>query len=195
VRQMSTSHLPKAHRLAFQFDPARLQADMDALAPAEWVPHFNKGYYEKEWSGVALRSVGGHPTQLYPDPTAHGAFADTEVLARCPYLAEVLATFKCPLTAVRLLKLGMGARIREHRDYNLGYEDGEIRLHIPVRTHPDVDFFLAGERLSLHEGECWYLDLNLPHRLENRSPLDRVHLVIDCVVDDWLKAQLGFEKA
>ena len=36
------------------------------------------------------------------------------------------------------------------------------------------------------EGECWYVNVNLKHWVENQSATDRIHLVIDCVVDDWL---------
>jgi hypothetical protein len=175
-------------RLPFDFAPARLKSDLEQIAPDEWVPHFNTGYYEGDWSGVALRSVGGRPAQLYPDPTAQGQFADTELLARCPYFQEVLATFHCPLQAVRLLRLRSRSSIREHRDYRLGYEDGEIRIHIPVVTGPGVTFYLAGETVPMHEGESWYLNLNLPHRVDNQSDIDRVHLVIDCEVNDWLRS-------
>jgi hypothetical protein len=173
-------------RLPFTFDPASLKADLGQIQPDEWVDHFNKSVYEGDWSGVALRSVGGQPMQLYPDPTATGAFADTPMLARCPYFQRVLATFQCPFTAVRLLRLNAGSHIREHRDYRLGYEDGEVRLHIPVVTNPEVAFFLDGQRVWMAEGECWYLNVNLPHRVENHSATDRVHLVIDCVVNEWL---------
>lgn len=176
-------------RLPFDFDAARLKADLEKIAPDEWVPHFNKSYYEGEWSVVALRSVGGVQAHIYPDPTAQGSFADTPAIARCPYFREIVASFACPVESVRLLKLSAGSCIREHRDYNLGYEDGEIRIHIPVRTNELVRFFLEGRRLLMNEGESWYLNFNLPHRVENRSPTDRVHLVLDCVVNDWLRAK------
>jgi hypothetical protein len=35
-------------------------------------------------------------------------------------------------------------------------------------------------------GTAWYLNLSEPHRVENRSERDRIHLVIDSIVDDWL---------
>jgi hypothetical protein len=177
-------------KLPFAFDPTLLKADLQQIMPDEWVGHFNTGYYEGQWTGVALRSVGGVSTKLYPDPTATGPFADTAILDRCPTLRDVLTTFKCPLLTVRLLKLAAGSIIREHRDYNLGYEDGEIRLHIPVTTNADVEFFLDGHRIEMHEGECWYLNFNLPHRVRNRGATDRIHLVIDCLVDDWLRQLL-----
>src|SRR5262249_11699756 len=53
-------------------------------------------------------------------------------------------------------------------------------------TDADVAFFVDGGRVPMEAGECWYLNVNLPHRVDNRSQTDRIHLVIDCVVDDWL---------
>ncbi len=170
----------------FHFDPARLKADLEHIQPEEWTPHFNTSIYEGEWSGVALRSIAGHALQLYPDPTATGSFSDTELLGRCSYYQEVLATFHCPLTSVRLLKLKARSSIREHRDYKLGFEDGEMRLHVPVVTNPAVAFFVNGERVPMQEGETWYANVNLPHRVDNGSDTDRIHLVIDCIVNEWL---------
>jgi hypothetical protein len=176
-------------KLPFSFDPVGLKSDLEQIEPSDWIPHFNQSYYEGGWSVVALRSIGGVSTQIYPDPTARGSFADTCILARCPYIKEVLATFECPVEAARLLRLSAGSSIREHKDFNLGYEDGEIRIHVPVQTNEDVSFFLAGERLRMNEGESWYLNFNLPHRVENRSRADRIHLVLDCVLNDWLRAK------
>jgi quercetin dioxygenase-like cupin family protein len=68
----------------------------------------------------------------------------------------------------------------------LGFEDGEVRIHVPVSTDPAVEFRLDGQRIEMAEGEAWYLDLNLPHAVVNRGSSARVHLVIDCEVDDWL---------
>jgi hypothetical protein len=180
-------------KLPFHFDPLRLQHDLASLSSSEWVAHFNKPYYEGEWSGVALRAVNGEDGRLYPDPTARAKYADTPTLARLPYIRDVLATFQCDLEAVRLLKLRAGSSIREHRDYNLGYEDGEVRFHVPVLTNPEVEFYLNGQRVIMGEGECWYLNFNLPHKVVNHSPTDRIHLVIDCIVNDWVSQLLAAE--
>jgi hypothetical protein len=178
-------------KLPFSFDAETLQAELKHISPGEWVGHFNSGYYEGQWLGVALRSVGGSPTKLYPDPHALGPIEDTAILERCPHIRDVLSSFDCSIKSARLLRLTAGSTIKEHRDYNLGFEDGEIRLHIPISTSPDVSFFLEGHRVEMREGECWYLNFNLPHKVENRSTTDRVHLVIDCVLNDWLQQVLS----
>ncbi len=175
-------------KLPLTFDPQGLKADLNQISADEWVRHFNDQYYEGEWSGVALRAVEGASRQLYSDPGKDEAFTDTPVLARCPSLQRALAALECPVKSARLLKLGAGARIIEHRDYNLSLDDGEVRLHVAITTNPLVDFYLNGERVVMNPGECWYINANLPHKVENRSDSDRVHLVIDCKVDDWLRS-------
>jgi Aspartyl/Asparaginyl beta-hydroxylase/Nif11 domain len=177
-----------AYRLPLHFQPDRLLTDLGQIAPEEWVPHFNIHYHDGGWSGVALRSAGGNAAGLFPDPQAARAVASTPLLDRCPYFAEVLSGIRCSQTSARLLRLASGSVIREHRDYELAFEDGEIRLHIPVATSPDVEFALDGRPVVMAAGECWYLNLNLPHRVANRGAVDRVHLVVDCVVNDWLRS-------
>jgi hypothetical protein len=179
-------------RLPLRFDAAALAAEVDGLPADAWVPHFNNTIYEGDWSGVALRSAGGAPLALYPDPAAEpDDWADTDVLRASRALADAVASFRCPLQSVRLLRLGPGAAIREHRDHRLGYADGEVRIHVPIHTGPDVTFLHDGERVDMAPGEAWYMDLNLPHAVANRGTTPRVHLVVDCVLDAWLDAQLS----
>lgn len=177
-------------RLPLQFEPSRLQADLRGILAGEYVPHFNTAYFQGDWSAVPLRSVGGSAKAIYPDPTAKDKFADTPLLARCPYVRQILAALPCRQQAVRFLRLKAGSVIKEHRDHELGFDDGEVRLHIPVRTNPEVEFVLNQIRVIMNEGECWYLNVNLPHRVANRGATDRIHLVIDCVVNDGLRALL-----
>lgn len=176
-------------KLPFRFAPERLTADLERVQPSDWVRHFNRQEYEGDWSVVPLRSVDGQPGHIYPDPTAGtDRFAETPLLAACSYFQEVIAAFQCPKQSVRLLRLGAGSRIREHRDYCLGFNDNELRIHIPVVTSPEVEFYVSGQRIVMREGESWYIDFNLPHRIYNGGITDRIHLVIDCEVNDWLRS-------
>lgn len=187
--------MPNTYQLALTFDPEPLKADLHSIGKHEWVGHFNTRYFDGDWSGVALRSLGGVSTQLYPDPHAVGEIADTPILEACPNIRKVLAAFACDIKSARLLRLGPGSSIKEHRDYELGREAGEIRLHIPLTTNERVEFYLDGRLVNMKEGECWYLNFNLPHRVENRGSTARVHLVIDCVINDWLDSLLPAEES
>lgn len=173
-------------KLPFEFDARKLQDDVNKFVADEWTPHFNTQYYEGDWSGIALRAARNSCVSLYPDPVAKDGYEDTDYLERCGYIPEVLKAFACELESVRLLRLGTGAKIREHRDYKMSFEDGCARLHIPVQTSPQVEFFLDNKLIEMGEGETWYLNLNLPHSVNNHGSDVRIHLVIDCIADDWL---------
>lgn len=179
-----------SYKLSLAFDAEFLQADLRRICADEWVAHFNKGYYEGEWKGLALRSTTGKTTQLYRPQDDTREATDTVILARCPYFRQVLGAFRCPILAARLLSLSPGSKIREHEDYFLGFEYGLIRIHIPVTTDRRVEFFVENQRLEMIEGEAWYIDFSLPHRVSNTSDKERVHLVIDCVVNDWLERMI-----
>lgn len=174
-------------QLPFHFDAGRLQEEVSLLTNTSWQMHYQKLHYEGEWSAIPLRSIGGNADNIIISPTHDAPYEDTIFLSQCPYLQEVLKTFNCPLQAVRLLKLNAGAIIKEHRDAELNFEKGEIRLHIPVTTHADVEFYLDNERMDLAAGECWYMNFNLSHRISNKSNINRIHLVIDALVNDWAK--------
>jgi hypothetical protein len=179
--------LLKYLKLPFLFDVALLQQEVKQLLNSAWLAHYQTKHYEGEWSAIPLRSVNGNADSIIVSPTENAEYAETIFLNQSPYLQQVLHYFKCPLQAVRLLKLNAGAIIKEHNDAELYFEKGEIRLHIPIITHADVEFYLQDERLVANEGECWYMNFNLPHRITNNSPINRIHLVIDAVVNDWVK--------
>ena len=174
-------------KLPLRFDAAQLQGELDLVEAGEWADHYNERDFGGRWQGAALRSANGSSRDINAGPAGHAEFADTPLLARCPYIRRVLAEFECPLKSVRLLSLAPGSFIREHSDHALGYEDGEVRIHIPIRTNPGVEFYVCGERLLLQEGECYYVNVNLPHRVNNRGSAARVHLVIDARVNDWVR--------
>lgn len=180
-------------KLPLRFDPVRLQADLHTAERFPWTDHFVTRNYEGSWSIIPLRAPAGetHPVRMiYPDPTCR-EFVDTPILAECAHFREVLAAIPAPLDSVRLMKLAPGSVILEHRDHELGLEYGVVRLHVPVRTNPGVEFLLNGERVVMEEGECWYLRLSDPHAVANRGADDRVHLVIDARATDELRALMG----
>lgn len=157
------------------------------LENTSWQLHYQHLHYEGKWTALPLRSIHGDVSNIFVSPEINPEYKDTVFLENSPYFRELLSAFQCPLLAVRLLKLNAGAVIKEHKDAELCYEKGEIRIHIPVITHPEVEFYLDKERMNLKEGECWYMNFNLLHSVKNNSKVDRIHLVIDAKVNDWVE--------
>lgn len=65
------------------------------------------------------------------------------------------------------------------------------RIHVPVTSNPGVSFHPNGAPVTMAPGEAWYLRLSDPRRAANQGGGDRVHLVIDAIVDEWMAAQLA----
>jgi len=178
-----------------RFDVARMQQDLEKLETALWQLHYNEKHYEGDWTALPLRSINGlvdncislHSGSLQ----SNMAYKDTSNLDICNYLPSVINFFECEKMSVRLMKLNAGAVIKEHTDYDMSFEEGEARFHIPVITNQQVDFFIEAEKIPMKEGECWYLNLSLKHSVNNFGEINRVHLVIDCKVNDWVKYLLN----
>ncbi|SMO60215.1 aspartyl/asparaginyl beta-hydroxylase domain-containing protein [Gracilimonas mengyeensis] len=179
------------HKLSLHFDSKSLLHDFQNLLP-DWEMHFNTQYYSGNWSGIPLRAAVDKNHTLSAGDESNTVFEDTEYLDKAPYLQEVLSHFKTPKQSVRLLRLTPGSEIKEHQDFGLGYFDGAVRLHVPILTNPKVEFCVEGENIPMTVGECWFANFNAPHSVANHGDTDRVHLVVDLEVNEWL--QQLFEK-
>ena len=176
-------------KLPMVFDPVRLQQDLEHVLQHQWTAHYSTDNYEGNWTSVALLSTDGDATSIYAMPNSQQEpMVPTSVLNGCPYFQEVIAAFGFPITSCRLLRLDAGAVIKPHRDHCLGYEDGAFRLHVPIITNPGVEFILAGERIIMDEGTCWYINANEEHSVANRGTANRIHFVIDGERNAWSDA-------
>ncbi len=182
-------------KLPLAVDLPGLLQDLQHCLASKWSPHFNSRDYEGGWDSIALRSQDGLATTILATPNHR--FQDTLLLAECPHFTALLACLRCEKESVRLLRQAPGGAIKTHRDAGLGYADGVFRLHIPLVTHPDVQFVVAGHRLPMQAGECWFADFSEPHSVRNSDLSERIHLVIDCIrntwADDWFLGA-GFDK-
>lgn len=170
-------------RLPWRFDTAAALAEVNALPLSLWRSHFNDGRHDGGWQALALRSAPQAPIDVVPVDVAASCYADTPALDQCPAIRAILDTMALPWKSVRLMQLLPGCEIKEHTDADLCAGRGEARLHVPLQTGERVYFHVDGERIPLRAGECWYVDVSRPHRVRNRGPLSRVHLVADTSVD------------
>jgi quercetin dioxygenase-like cupin family protein len=172
-------------KLPLVFDAKAVQKELSAIKD-EWQSHFQVAHYEGSWTVLPLRSPSGDHKNIIPELRDDGEYRDTCYMEYFPSVKKLLSAINCPVMAVRFLNLQAGAIIKQHRDSELAFEKGEARLHFPVITNPEVEFCIEDDRIPLLEGECWYINANLPHRVSNRGLTDRIHLVADCKVNDWL---------
>lgn len=181
-----TSVITKFLKLPFVFDSKKLEQDLRHILEKKWVSHFNTDGYKGSWKSVALYSQDGDSSKItVASNTDEVNLKETDIIEGCRYLKNVLSTFKCPFLSVRLLKLAPNSYIKPHKDYNLGYEDGCFRLHIPILTNNNVDFILDNNYIKMKAGECWYTNVNYMHSVSNKGETSRIHLVIDGKRNSW----------
>ena len=182
---------PLFSRLRLPVALCALQDEVSQLMARSWLPHVNRGGYDGAWDVMPLRCqrqhVAAHPI-LQGFALNDGAleWEDLPVLQGCPAIRQLMGQLQCPLKSARLMRLHAGASIRPHRDHGLHLGCGEARLHVPVWTHRDVHFRVAGQEVPMREGEFWYFNADEEHEVVNRSLTPRTHLVIDCVANPWL---------
>lgn len=194
AQRLIMDNLVRHLKFPITFDPTRLQQDLDYVMDKKWVAHYNTQNYQGAWTSLALMSADGVSSSIHALPIDDKEIVYTEIMNNCHYFKEILETFAFEKTAVRLLKLAVGAEVKPHSDHCLGYEDGTFRIHIPICTNPEVEFILDNQRLVMKEGECWYINANFIHSVANRGTQDRVHLVIDGIRNEW-SDQLFFKNA
>ncbi len=178
-----------------RLDPAGLAADLAACVAD--VPWIGKPVRERAvgWSAIALHAQHGRhdcdAIHWHVPVDCAGECQPTPFLARCGHVRALLDDLPAPRLRVRFMRLAAGGRIGAHRDRHYGWDLPILRLHVPVLTHPAVEFRLAGARVDMRPGELWYLDTSREHEVDNRGDSERVHLVVDLVNGPDLRAALG----
>ena len=158
------------------------------------VTKFNKN---NQWTAVSVRGYAGTIEQIGKGGVL-GTLDDLNKLQNTPLYDElmmdkILDKIPAEKERVRLMKLEAGTIIAKHTDkVDKDIKSGKIvRLHVPVITNKNVKMFswLKGGLAEFHmaKGECWWLDVSLPHKVENNSETDRVHLVVDIYNNDTIK--------
>ncbi len=118
--------------------------------------------------------------------------APTHHLAEHPEMREVAAWFQCNIDFMMFYRAAPGTNIHPHRDLSGNLPLGRLRFHIPIVTHPDVEFFIGKplRRVRLNKGELWALDTSYTHAVRNPTDVMRCHLVVEVHVNDFLRALL-----
>lgn len=172
-------------RLPLRFDAARLAAEIDRFDESDWRPH-PQGFPGN--SALPLIAVGGDPA----NDGVKGPMLPTPHLQACPYLRQVLASFRAVWGRTRLMRLDGDAEATAHVDTHY-YWTQHARVHVPIVTHPEVRFFCGDAEVHMAAGESWLFDTWRMHNVRNPRPTRRIHLVADTVGSAafWELAEAG----
>ena len=157
------------------------------------------------WTALSLHGFGPEPSDVFkPGFVNEDIQIDHELqwttLCNDPVMKsirEIIFKLPCKFERIRFMKLAAGKSLRKHNDnIDPDIENKKIvRIHIPIRTNNKVVFTMYendddddGEKLNLKTGHFYYLDVTKPHSVSNNSTIDRYHLVVDCYLNEELKA-------
>jgi hypothetical protein len=135
----------------------------------------------KVWLSIPLRSANGEIGQEASsakgiwNTSDPNVFKDTPIMQ--PYIRSILDQMNAPILKVRILKLKSKKWIGEHVD-NFQSKD-IVRFHIPIVTHPLVQFWIDKQKYYIEPDKLSYLNVRKRHKVFNKSHIDRIHLVFD----------------
>lgn len=176
-----------------EYDVDRLVAELRELEATQWAAQRTYGESLEpgeatvlDWRVLPLRSPEGSAERTDPGGLGLVEYASTPWLDKAPYIASILAALPTELRAVRLMSLGVGAEVDEHRDVPYGLPAGWVRLHIPLVTNDKAVLTLGGEKHTWQPGTLWFGDFSRLHSVRNDGDERRVHMVIDAYVNHEL---------
>ena len=82
------------------------------------------------------------------------------------------------LGRVMINKIAPGGRVFPHADtpVHANYWD---RFHVVLESQPGVDFRCGDEHVYMEPGSVWWFQNAIEHEVVNKSPGDRIHLIVD----------------
>ena len=183
-----------SQKLSISFDTDRLLEDLGRLSAEDWHVHEQTGlsYVRGRYLTAPLVAAHGSANDIATYDSTD--FRPTPILEKCPYFFDVVSRFKSSLSRVRLMQLTPGASLEEHVDLvDQGVDFHLARFHVPIKTNPGSAMIVDGKRANMSPGECWYLDVGLPHSASNHGAEERIHLVVDCFIDDFVNELVGYD--
>lgn len=184
-----------AAQLSIQTDVITLQEEVLSCVTSDWVDHVHSACYSGSWDVLPIRTlatnVDKHPILQSFNLEQEGEWVYLPIIEALPKIRNIIDWFQCDVEAVRLMRLKPGAHIKPHQDKGLAMEHGFARFHVPICAGDQVEFMVNGELVPMQNGELWYLNADATHSVKHVGDEDRVNLVIDCKVNDWLRQTIS----
>lgn len=157
-------------RLPYRYDVERLRQELASVPETAWIPHPDQ---HRGNMALPLISLNGENNNLF-----HGPMRVTPHLLRLEYMQQVIASLGEVCGRSRLMRLAPGCEVPLHTDTNYHWHN-RVRIHVPITTTSDVQFYCGDKQTHMGAGECWIFDTWKQHRVINGSGQERVHLVFD----------------
>lgn len=148
-------------------------------------------YQSGGWYVAQLMNSSGSTEQLKIDG---GEPVATPLLGQFPTIKRLLDETDLDVRIARLARISPGSWMHEHND-DVGIGEERQRLHIPIASNPDAVLCFDGAHVYLEPGYVWKLDHErVPHAAANYGDADRVHLILDCRVNEALQRLIDAER-
>jgi hypothetical protein len=147
-------------------------------------------YHTGGWQTLSLLNSTSKPTDTVIEDCKP---VETSLLKKMPGTRALLHRLGFEYMWARLARLEPNAFMHEHRDYQELKDARRLRLHIPVITNPFSSIIIDSTRIHLALGHIWKLNPIHRHAAGNFGKEARIHIILDCYVDETLDAFVSGE--
>tara|TARA_B100000131_G_scaffold85189_1_gene82150 strand:- start:130 stop:717 length:588 start_codon:yes stop_codon:yes gene_type:complete len=184
-------------KLEIQFSDGELQRIVDYCnSDQQYSPVITKYNKKENWKAISIKGFSKDPLVISKPNVlgvgSGGNLQETPLVDRLQ-IRPILEKIPAMTERVRLMKLEAGTKISKHTDkVDKDIKSRKIiRLHVPIITNDNVKMISWLDKntpmeLKMKKGECWWLDVSKAHSVLNESDVDRVHLVIDVFVNNYM---------
>ncbi len=184
-------------QLDIQFSDGELQPIVDYCnSEQQYSPVITKYNKKENWKAISIKGFSKDPLVISKPNVlgvgSGGNLQETPLVDRLQ-IRSILEKIPAMTERVRLMKLEAGTKISKHTDkVDKDIKSRKIiRLHVPVITDDQIKMISWLEKdnpteFKMKKGECWWLDVSKAHSVLNESDIDRVHLVIDVFVNNYM---------
>lgn len=155
----------------------------------EWTNVYSD-YHTGGWQTLSLLNRTSNPIDTVIEDCEP---VETSLLKQLPETRALLRGLGFHYMWARLAKLEVSAFMHEHRDYQELRNVRRLRLHIPVITNPFSSIVIDRTRIHLALGYIWKLNPIHRHAAGNFGKEPRIHIILDCYLDEALAALVATE--
>lgn len=175
----------------FRLEDAQLRALQQEIASLDlqWTNVYSE-YHTGGWQTLSLMNHTSEPTDTLIEDCEP---VETTLLKQMPETRALLRSLGFRYMWARLAKCEANSFLYEHRDYLQFPKQRRLRLHIPVMTNPFSSIVVDRTRIHLALGYIWKLNPIHRHAAANFGKEPRIHIMLDCYVEETLEALLNAE--